>query len=194
LLAALRKGSLSEASDLLTAKVQGIYSMTSTSLMLQHYLYQSQSAFLQASLAADDDVAGFLKTRYSSTWEGYLRQFDMQDALTERRAKAAGMPLVTVLMPTRETAAMVSMGTWPQGFDPYRFDRELRKIVEKNGGMYLDILPEFGKVPNAEQYYLPVDGHPTRAGQELLAQLLAREVTNGSVSQLTPKSLSESQK
>jgi len=97
----------------------------------------------------------------------------------ELRAKVAGVPLVIAHAPDRVRAAMISSGEWPAGYDPYNLDRELRSIVESHGGTYIDILPGFRTVPNAEQYYFPVDGHPDSQGHAIISELLARELTKG---------------
>ena len=80
----------------------------------------------------------------------------------EERAKSRGCALCGVfLVPTRAQAAMISMGEWPAGYDPYKLDDELRAIVTSHGGIYIDILPDFRNIPNPEQYYLSC-GWPSR--------------------------------
>jgi hypothetical protein len=76
---------------------------------------------------------------------------------------------------------MISMGKWPTGYDPYKLDEKLRFIIVSHGGIYLDILPQFRKVPSPEQYFFPVDGHPTSGGHAIIATLLAKELTGGAV-------------
>ena len=76
------------------------------------------------------------------------------------------------------------MGEWPAGFNPYKLDDELRAIITSHGGTYVDILPGFRDVPNAEQYYLPLDGHPTAEGHAVIAGLLAKALTSGAVPEL----------
>ena len=72
----------------------------------------------------------------------------------EERAKAAGVPLVAVLVPNRAQSAMISMGEWPAGYDPYKLDNELSAIVTSHGGMYIDISAvTSAPYPNPEQYY-----------------------------------------
>jgi hypothetical protein len=80
---------------------------------------------------------------------------------------------------------MLSMGEWPAGFDPYKLDIELRGIVESHHGTYVDILPAFRGIPNSEQYYLPLDGHPNAGGHRIVAGLLAKALTDGAVPELS---------
>jgi hypothetical protein len=86
--------------------------------------------------------------------------------------------MVTVLIPNRAQTAMISMGKWPAGFDPYELDNELRKIVESHGGTYITILPDYRDIPNPEHGFVPVDGHPNPEGHALIASLLARKLTS----------------
>jgi hypothetical protein len=79
---------------------------------------------------------------------------------------------------------MISLDEWPAGYDPFRLDNELRSIVTRYGGIYIDILPEFRSIPNPEQYYFPVDGHPDSEGHAMIASFLAKELTGGAVPEL----------
>jgi hypothetical protein len=99
----------------------------------------------------------------------------------EQQAKAAGVPFVAVLLPNRAQAAMISMGEWPKGYDPYKLDAELRGIVEGRGGIYIDILLSLQKISSPEQYYFPVDGHLNVDGHAVLSKLLSERLTDGLV-------------
>lgn len=86
-----------------------------------------------------------------------------------------------VYVPNRAQAAMISMGKWAAGYDPYKFGEELRAIITRHGGTYIDILPGFRSLPNPGQYYFPVDGHPDARGHAIISGFLAREITSGAV-------------
>jgi hypothetical protein len=156
---------------------------SSSKLMLQHFLFESQSLYLKSALSTGDS-AEFLKDQSSAERQDHLRDFDLSYAEIERQAEAAGQPLVVMLVPDRVQAAMLSRGEWPSGFDPYKLDNELRAIVQSHGGTYIDILPEFRGIPNAERYYLPFDGHPNAGGHRIVAGLLAKALTDGAVPEL----------
>jgi hypothetical protein len=175
-----------------TAAMGEVFGRTRTALLLRHYLYKSQSQYLQAALAAPDEDIGFLKSSPSPEWQAHLHQFSQDAAEIEARANAAGIPLVAVLLPEREQAAMISVGAWPSGYDPYRLDEELRAIMAANGATYVDILPQFRAIANPEQYYYPVDGHPDPRGHRLLSGLLAGALSDGSIPALRAKPASES--
>jgi hypothetical protein len=158
-------------------------------IMLKHYLYQSQSIYIKQYLMGVGDRLDFLSIQPNVTWSDNLRKFDGYENEIEGRTKMAGIPLVATFIPNRAQAAMISMGTWPQGYDPYILNAELRTIVESHGGIYIDILPGFRKIPNPEQYYYPVDGHPDARGHAIIADLLAKELTSGAVPALKELSM-----
>ncbi len=132
-----------------------------------------------------------MKDALSPEWKNRLRHFDSNAAQIEQQAAAAGVPMVAVLVPYRSQASMISMGEWPAGYNPYKLDDELRAIITSHGGTYVSILPGFRSVPNAEQYYLPIDGHPTAEGHAILAELLAKALTSGAVPDLRGASLAQ---
>jgi hypothetical protein len=76
---------------------------------------------------------------------------------------------------------MISMGKWPDGYDPYKLDNELRAIITRHGGIYIDILPGYRALPNPEEDYFPVDGHPNASGHAIISGMLAKALTNGSI-------------
>jgi hypothetical protein len=110
-----------------------------------------------------------------------LHEFDGYAEDIKERARAAGIPLAAVFLPERAQAAMISMGEWPPGYDPYKLDDELRSIITSHGGTYIDILPEFRGIPNPEQGYFPVDGHLNAGGHAVFSKLLTRELTGGAI-------------
>lgn len=144
---------------------------------LRHWLYevQSQSQYIHSYLLnkSDDSEAGFLKTTLGPEWSARLKEFDGYAADIEGKAISAGVPFVATFTPNRAQAAMISLGQWPPGYDPYHLDNELRSIITRHGGIYLDILPEFRKLPSPEHLYYPLDGHPDAAGYAALAAMLA---------------------
>lgn len=169
------------ASKSIRVATSEIFGRTRTALMLRHFLYQSQSQYMRSYLMAGDEEAGFFRVDPSTEWRKHLAQFDTDAADVEGQARAAGVPFVAVLVPSRAQAAMVSMGEWPAGVDPYKLDDEVRAIITSYGGTYIDILPHFRDIPNPERYYFPVDGHPTAVGHRIISELLARELTSGAV-------------
>jgi len=149
------------------------------SFLIKHFLYESQSLYLKQSLHGSDDVVGYLKAEPSLKWQNSLKEFDEMAGGIESRAKDAGVPLALVYVPSAAPTAMVSMGRWPVEYDPYTLGNSIRTIIERHGGAYVDILPDFRTIPNPVQYYLPVDGHPNQEGQLLQANLIAKKISSG---------------
>jgi hypothetical protein len=161
--------------------VHDLLDTTSSGLLLEHFLYASQSQYVKAYLKNVDDDSGFLKSEFSPRWKSCLHNFAAVDAEIEAQAGAAGVPLVVVLIPNRAQAAMISMGEWPAGHDPYKLGDEVRSIVVNHAGKYLDILPGYRGIPSPEQGYFPKDGHPNAQGHATISRLIARELTSGAV-------------
>jgi len=169
-----------------------VFGRTRSAIMLRHYLFQSQSQFVRSYLMSGDGVMGFLRAEPRADWKESLRNFDADAADVETRARAAGLPFVAMLAPNQAQVAMISMGKWPAGFDPYKLDSEVRSIIESHGGIYLSILPDYRSIPNPEQGFFPVDGHPNPEGHALIASLLAKELTSGAVPALKARSTMQS--
>jgi hypothetical protein len=147
-------------------------------VFFQHYLYQSESQYIKATLM-DRQETEFLLENPGPGWQSRMDQFDRYAADVELKAKAAGVPFVTVLLPTRAQAAMISMGEWPAGYDPYKVGAEVQAVITRHGGTYIDILPEFRSVPGPEMGYFPVDGHLNAEGHATAGRLLAKSLTTG---------------
>jgi hypothetical protein len=161
--------------------VHDLLDTTSSALLLEHFLYASQTQYVTAYLKNVDDDSGFLKSEFSPRWQSCLHHFAMVDADIEAQASAARVPLVVVLIPNRAQAAMISMGEWQAGHDPYKLSNEVHSIVVNHGGMYIDILPGYRGIPNPEQGYFPKDGHPNAEGHATISRFIARELTSGAV-------------
>jgi len=171
---AVAKGSVSEL-------LLDVWNQHSSSVLIEHYLYESQSLYLKSSLGQGDDGNGYLKDEPSEKWRSLLRAFDGYAADIEARANAAGVPLVAVLLPLRAQAAMISVGSWPAGYDPYKLDGDVRSIITSHGGTYIDVMPTFRTIANPEQYYFPIDGHPDGQRHAIISGLLASALTDGAI-------------
>lgn len=180
---ALNRKAPLEAIPAIWATARDKWVASKAGLLIKHLLYQSQSRYVQYYLEKGVQI-GFLKTAPDPSWKSRMEEFDGYAADVLGRAKTAGVPVIFTLVPNRGQAAMISMGQWPAGYDPYKLGEDLRAIVVNHGGTYIDILPEFRAVPNPEQYYYPVNNHPDAAGNAILSEMLAKALTNGSVPSL----------
>ncbi|KAA6465387.1 SGNH/GDSL hydrolase family protein [Acidobacteria bacterium AB60] len=162
-----------------------LFDRTDAAIWLRSLLFTSENQYLRSYLMPGNDSAGFLLTEPTSGWKDRLAQFDTDAANIEGRAKAAGVPFVATLLPFREQAAMISMGEWPGGYDPYKLDNELRSIITRHGGIYVSVLGDFRNIPNPERLYFPIDGHPTIRGHAVISHILAKELTGKIVQALS---------
>jgi hypothetical protein len=148
--------------------------------VLQHEMFKSQSLFVKQYLM-QPEASDYLRSVHSAEFSDDLASFARYFADVQARANSIGATVVVVLLPERAQAAMISTQQWPAGFDPYKLGGELRDIVTSRGGTYVDVLSDYRAMPNPEQDYMPVDGHPTRAGHATIAALLARALSDGAV-------------
>ncbi len=153
---------------------------TRSVFLLQHMLFKSETQYVKQYLMGGES-SGYLRSEFSATWLVNLHKFDLYYADVQARANSIGAVLVVVMLPARAQAAMISMNEWPAGFDPYKLGDEVRSIVIGHGGTYIDILPEFRDIPNPQQRYFPVDGHPDASWHAIVSEMLAKALTSGSV-------------
>jgi len=157
-----------------------------TGLMLQHFLYKNESEgqYVTSYLMGPDRVIGFLRSNMSPEWRVHLAEFEVRSKEIAARSADAGVTFVAVFLPNRAQSAMLAMGIWPSGYDPYALNRELGAIIVKQRGIFIDVLPGFRSIANPEQYYLPVDGHPTADAHAIFSKLMADGLTGGAVQAL----------
>ena len=151
---------------------------------IQHYLDKSQSEYVRLILMGDRS-AGYLRSNQDAFWQAALRHLDAEMARMGEEASAAHVPFSVALFPDSFQAAMISMGSWPRGYDPYNLDKEVQTIVTRHGGIYLDILPGMRDIPNPEQDYLPIDGHPDARAHAIFTSLIAQQLTSGAIPALS---------
>jgi hypothetical protein len=182
------------ATDSIPDAIRTHVDATRTALMLRHLLYENESAdeYVNSYLAGPDRNTGFLKANPSPEWQERLKEFERSAADIEVRTNAAGATFAAVLLPLRAQAAMISTGTWPAGYDPYKLGREMRAIVESHGGIWIDVLPDFREVQSPERYFFPVDGHPDARAHAIFSRLIAAKLTSGATPVLKPRPQIES--
>jgi hypothetical protein len=149
------------------------------------YAHEGSDRYVATFLMNADDTAGFLKSKLSANWQQHLKDFAGHAASIAAQARDANVPLAAVFVPDRAQAIMISDNVWPAGYDPYKLDGEVRTILSSHGATYIDILPKFRNLIRPEELYFPADGHPDAGGHAILSELLAGELTGGSVPALT---------
>jgi hypothetical protein len=151
---------------------------THTVFLLQHEIFKSQSLFVKQYLM-QPDASDYLRRDQTAEFQQHLASFAHYFSDVEAQAKSIGATVVVVVLPERAQAAMISMKEWPEDFDPYKLGSEVESIVTSRGGKYVDILSAFRSMPNPEQNFMPVDGHPTADGHAVISRLLAQALTDG---------------
>jgi hypothetical protein len=154
-----------------------------TAILLRHTLYKSQSQFLRSYLVGDG-VSGYMKTEPTELWQKRLKLFDSYAASISSQAKAAGIPLVVVQLPSRAQVIMAATDDQVAGYDPYALNRELRAIVTRHGAMYMDGLPGYRTTYDVDQVFQLADEHPNDEGHKLMAKELSELLTDGTIPQL----------
>jgi hypothetical protein len=168
------KGSLLET-------LQDAFRHTRTAVLLLDVMYRDPRQFVKSSLMGSDNNMGYLRVTSSRRWRERLEEFKEDAAKVEKLTKAAGVPLVVVMLPTHVQADMVASREWPAGFDPYKLDRELKAIVTSQGATYIDIMPDIGEDRTIQDGYYSLDGHANPLGNSILSAALEKELTSGIV-------------
>jgi GDSL-like lipase/acylhydrolase family protein len=177
------KGTFTKTSFLET--MQYAFHHTRTAVLLLDALYSDPQQYVKSSLIASDENMGYLRAELSRGWQERLQEFATNVSRIERQTKAAGIPLVVVMLPTHVQADMVVSGEWAPGFDPYKLDRELRSIITNSGGTYIDILPDIRNEPRIQNGYYALDVHPNPIGHAIISAALAKQLTSGVVAALS---------
>jgi hypothetical protein len=63
--------------------------------------------------------------------------------------------------------------------------RRIQPIVAKHGGLYVDILPYYQRIPNPEAGFFRVNGHPNELGHQIFSTLIADQLTGGAMPALS---------
>lgn len=149
-------------------------------LVAQHFLFQNTSTFLKMYLLYGDK-ADFLREPLTAAWQKRFADLDVIIGGMANKARAAGVPLVIMAVPSRAEAALLSSQQLPAKVDPFEFGRQVSAIASQHGAVYVDLMGPFSRVPNAERLYYVVDGHLTSEGQRLTAQSLSQKLLDGSI-------------
>jgi hypothetical protein len=156
---------------------------TRTVQVMMHMIYLNPDLYIDRYLNRGAD-ADFLRENPGPVWRDHIQQFEHYVADVEAKAKTANVPIVIVYVPQRAQAAMISRGQWPAGVDPYTTGNDIGPIVERHGGIFVDLSPDFRSFSHSERYYYPADEHPTPEGHAVLTALLADRLTSGVVPEL----------
>jgi hypothetical protein len=151
-----------------------------TVLMAQHFIFQDQETFIRTYLLYGDK-ADFLRQPFTPAWQQRFANLDLIIGDMAEKLRAARVPLIVIPVPSRAEAALLSSGEWPPHVDPFAFGREIESIASRHGVGFVDLMEPFSRIPNSENLYYVVDGHPTVEGHKVIAKELLQKLEDGSV-------------
>lgn len=147
--------------------------------MIQHLLYKSDSIYLAHSLSGTDPYASSLMETPSPEWQAKLAQYATYLSEMAARAKAAAVPIVVIAIPRHAQGVLIAENIHTPGIDPYAFGRQIQRIAEDNGVLYVDILHQFRGIRDINTVFYPVDQHLSVRGQQVVADLISEGLSHG---------------
>lgn len=144
-------------------------------VMVQHFLYSDPLTYVKLFMMYGDK-ADYVRPPFSTMWQKRLAILDMLLDGMANKGRAAGVPLVQVIAPTELQVNLLHTA----GGDAAALDKKLTEIGAKHGVLTADGLPAFRDVGSPADVFYPVDGHLNGNGHALLAESVARRLTDGS--------------
>jgi hypothetical protein len=146
-------------------------------LLAQHFLLQNKDVLLRLHLVFGDKI----EQPHAPGWQQRFTDLDRIVGNMAGQLRSAGVPLILVSVPSRPQAAMLGLRQLPPDVDPFAFGRQIDMIAAKHGAGYVDISEAFSHIPDSEDLFYVVDGHPTAEGQKVIAQYIEQKLQDGSV-------------
>ena len=164
------------ASRSFSETVQYAFHHTRSAVLLLDALYSDPRQFVKSTLLESDSDIGYLRSQPSQEWKNRLEAFEDDVERIQARTESAKVPLVVTTLPSHVQADMVTLGEWPDGLDPYKLDDEVSAIVNKHGGIYLNILRDIRYHPGIQKGYYSLDVHANPIGNAIFSDALAKEL------------------
>jgi hypothetical protein len=155
--------------------VQDFVEHSSAGVATLHFLFQNPATFMRLYLLSGEHAA-YLRTTLSPVWDSRLKACDIVFAEMARKAHNANVPIALVEVPSLAQVSLVSMNNMPPGLDPYAFNQRLRRISERHGIQFIDVLDAFRHGPEANKLFYVVDGHMNGAGSALVSNALVEQL------------------
>jgi hypothetical protein len=158
------------------------------SLVAQHYLFANPNTFVHLLLGYGERAA-YLRNPTSAGWEKRYEDFDLILSKMAAKLQAADIPLILVVVPSREEAALLGVHPLPPHIDPLAFSNRVEAMACKHHVEFVDSVKEFAKQPHADRLFYYVDLHPDGDGHALIARAVVRKCLDGSIPAITEKQL-----
>jgi hypothetical protein len=141
--------------------------------MAQHVLFRDPSIYLPLYLRYGDK-ADFLRPPFSALWRARLDRLDALVAALAARAHRAGVPLMVAFVPQAAQLGLMTDRTVPPGVDPAALPAAIAAIAARHGAWFADTAPAMSAAGLPADLFYIVDGHPSAAGQRIIAAAIAQ--------------------
>ena len=162
------------------ARVKAIVQDSRAITVAEHFMFENPEIQIPIYLQYGDK-ADFLRPPFSPAWQHRLAIFDQVIGETAERLRAAGVPLILVVIPQRTQAELLAMKHRPPGIDPFALKRALSAISQKHGVQYVDLFTEFSHETHPAHFYYPIDNHLNEDGSRAVARGVVASLANGSI-------------
>jgi hypothetical protein len=143
----------------------------------QYFYFKNAKAFTDLYLHYGEK-ANFLRTPFTPFWQTRLDTYEKLLADMADKAHAANIPLILVYVPQRAQVALISGTPPPPGVDPWAFSKAIGDMAARHGIIYVNTSDDFSRLKNAADLYYPVDGHPSGAGDAVIADAVVTRLTS----------------
>jgi len=159
--------------EMLAGKLVLLMHQSRAVMVAQSLLLRNSDTFLSLYLHYGDK-ADFLRPPFTPAWQERLRRFDLLVARVAERAHAGGANFTISFVPQQAQLRLLQERTLPPGIDPRALPRAIAAIAARHGADFVDVSPDFAADPDAQHLYYHLDGHPSAAGNALIAAALLR--------------------
>lgn len=146
----------------------------------EHFMFENPDIEIPMYLRYGDK-ADFLRPPFSPEWQHRLAIADSVIGKTAARFRAAGVPLLVMLIPQRTQAELLTMKNRPSGIDPLALQRALSAIAQKHGAKTIDLFSQFARDPHPANFYYPVDNHLNVDGSQAVARSIVTSLSNSGI-------------
>jgi hypothetical protein len=146
----------------------------------EHFMFENPGIEIPMYLRYGDK-ADFLRPPFSPEWQQRLAAADAIIGETAARFRAAGVPLMVMLIPQRTQAELLSMKKRPSGIDPFALQRALEAIAKKHGATTIDLFSQFASDAHPANFYYPVDNHLNEDGSRAVASSIVKSLSNSGI-------------
>lgn len=156
------------------------------SIVAQHFLFANPNTFVHLLLGYGERAA-YLRNPTSAGWERRYEDFDLILSKVAAKLHSAHIPLILVVVPSREEAALFAMHPRPPHTDPMALVNRVEAMAKKYNVGFVDSVKDFAKQPHPDRLFYYVDLHPDGEGHAVIARAVVRKCLDGSIPALTEK-------